>query len=186
MPPGLRRKCAPCRADSRKSCAACCRHQYAPEHFHVQQCSRKSFRRWAERGTDGTRNCGTEHRIPADSCVQRQNIWSVLYLKISAGQFLCSGSQLSRLHRSYMPQVNCGDIGGGGGGGGGGRSRGRQCAAPADKESGDASRPARLRGAFRSRNALSQAGFTAPYHCQRQFTLLFKTPPDRIPHRTFG
>ena len=45
--------------------------------------------------------------------IRKKNFWSVLLLKISAGQNLCSGPQVSRRRRS-APQVNCGDTGEGG------------------------------------------------------------------------
>ena len=54
----------------------------------------------------------------------------VLLLKIPAGRTLYSGPQVSRLHRSLTPQVNCG------------------CSDVAAE-----SRPARLRRAFHKRNA---------------------------------
>ena len=46
--------------------------------------------------------------------IRKKNFWSVLLLKISAGQNLCSGPQVLRRHRRSAPQVNCGDTGEGG------------------------------------------------------------------------
>ena len=46
--------------------------------------------------------CRVEHKV------FRSVPKSVLPLKIPVGQGLCSGPQISRLHRSYRPPMNCG------------------------------------------------------------------------------